>query len=74
MAFTFVHNPTATLKATLAGTDGKKQINIPGCNVDETSGDNAVLQANKLLDIAGKEVVADDKLALDPAKKGVVES
>lgn len=73
MAFTFVSKPTATLTATLVGTDGKKQINVPGCNVAETSGDNAVLQANKLLTIAGKEVVADSKLSLDPIKRGVVE-
>jgi len=74
MAYTFVPKPTATLTATLAGTNGKKQINLPGCNVDETSGDNAVLQANKLLGIAGKQIVADSKLSLDPIKKGVVES
>lgn len=74
MAFTFVAKPTAILTATLAGTNGKKQINIPGCNVDETSGDNAITQANKLLGIGGKSVIADSKLALDPVKKGVVES
>lgn len=74
MAFTFVGKPTAVLTATLTGTDGKKQINIPGCNVDETSGDNAIAQANKILGIGGKSVVADAKLALDPVKKGVVES
>lgn len=73
MAFTFVGKPTATLTATLTGTDGKKQINVPGCNAAETSGDNAVLQANKLLGVMGKSVVADTKLALDPVKKGVVE-
>ena len=71
MAFTFVDNPVATLTGTLINST--KQINIPGCNVDETSGDNAVLQANKLLAVAGKEIVADEKLTLDPIKKGVVE-
>ena len=73
MAFTFQQTKAATLTATLAGTNGKKTINVPGCNPDETSGDNAALQANKLLAIGGKAVVADAKMTLD-TKKGAVES
>lgn len=73
MAFTFQSKKTATLTATLAGTNGKKVLNLPGCNADETSGDNAVAQANKLLGIGGKALVADEKMVLD-TKKGVVEA
>ena len=72
MAFTFQSKKTATLTATLSGTDGKKSLNLPGCNPDETSGDNAVAQANKLLNVAGKSIVAYSKMILD-TKKGVVE-
>lgn len=71
MAFSFQQNKAATLTATLSGTT--KQINIQGCNPDETSGDNAATQANKLLAIGGKTVVADSKMVLD-TKKGAVES
>ena len=70
MAFNFVTKKTATLTATLSGST--KTINIQGCNPDETSGDNAATQANKLLGIGGKSIVADAKMALD-TKKGVAE-
>lgn len=70
MAFNFVQKKAATLTATVAGTS--KTINIPGCNPDEQSGDNAAAQANKLLAIGGKAIVADSKMILD-TKKGAVE-
>lgn len=70
MAFNFQAKKTATLTATLAGST--KQLNVQGCNPDETSGDNAVTQANKILTIGGKSLVADAKMALD-SKKGAVE-
>ena len=70
MAFSFIPKKTATLTATLSGTS--KKINIPGCNPDEPSGDNAAAQVNKILSIGGKAIVADDKMVLD-TKKGVAE-
>lgn len=70
MAITFQAKKAATLTATLSGAS--KTINIQGCNPDETSGDNAATQANKLLAIGGKAIVADSKMVLD-CKKGAVE-
>ena len=71
MAFTFQQKKAATLTATLANST--KSINIPGCNPDETSGDNAAAQTNKLLAIGGKAIVANSKMSLD-TKKGAIES
>ena len=70
MAFNFQTKKTATLTATLAGS--YKQVNIQGCNPDETSADNAADQVNKIFAIGGKEVVADARMILD-VKKGAVE-
>ncbi len=69
MAFTFQPKTTATLTATLAGTT--KQISVAGCNPDETSGDTAADQVNKVLAIGGKSVVADNRMVLT-IKKGAV--
>lgn len=69
--FTFQTKKAATLTATLSGS--AKQINIQGCNPDETSADNAAAQVNKLLGIGGKSVVADIRMILD-VKKGAVQA
>ena len=70
MAFNFQTKKTATLTATLSGS--YKQVNIQGCNPDETSADNAAAQVNKIFAIGGKSVVADNRMILD-VKKGAVE-
>lgn len=66
----FKTKKTATLTATLTGS--AKLINIPGCNADETSADNAAAQTNKILAIAGKAIVADSAMELT-IKKGAEE-
>lgn len=55
MAYIFKEKPVATIKANLAGTGN--QITISGVTTGATTGDNAVEQINKVLDIAGKIVV-----------------
>lgn len=71
MAFIFQTKKVATLTATVAGSS--KQLNIQGCNPDETSADNAAAQVNKVLAIGGKAIVADVRMSLD-LKKGAVQA
>lgn len=56
MAFIFKEKPVATIKANL--DDGSEnQITIGGVTAGTTTADNATVQINKILDIAGKAVV-----------------
>ena len=60
MAFTFQSKPTATIRAKSA--DSTDILSVAGVNRNETSGDNAATQLNKLLNIGGLSVVADKNM------------
>lgn len=57
MAYAFNEKPVAVIKAKLTGTDN--DISVGGVTTGTTTPANAVAQINKILDIAGKSVVAD---------------
>ena len=56
MSYVFEEKPVATIKANITGTGNQIQIN--GVTTGTTTADNAVVQINKILGIAGKSVVA----------------
>ena len=69
MALSFSNKATAVLKAKASSGEF---ITLAGYNATETSPTNAAAQANKILDIGGKSVVADTNMTLTQ-QKGVVE-
>ena len=69
MALAFENKNTATVRAKSASGGF---ISMQGVNPDETSPDNLAAQVNKVLDIGGKAIVADENMTLE-RKKGVVD-
>ena len=69
MALAFESKKVATLKA--RNVEDTAYISLAGYNPDETSPENAAVQANKILGLGGKAITADDKMILTVAK-GVV--
>lgn len=57
MALAFLSKPIATVKADLSTGNG--QISIPGITTASTTPANLVTQINKLLNVAGKSIVAN---------------
>ena len=68
MALSFEAKKVATLKAKAASGEF---ISVAGYNPDEVSPENAATQANKILGLGGKSIVADVNMTLTQAK-GVV--
>lgn len=60
MALAFNNKPVATIKAKAA--DGTEIITISGVTTAATTPENAATQINKILDIGGRAIVADENM------------
>ena len=67
----FQAKPTATITARY--TDENKTVSVDGVNANEVNEDNAAAQINKLLNVVGRSVAADENMVMT-IKKEVVDN